>query len=260
MRTMSAPSTYRSKGRSWVKLWVGEWLDGSTRYEMTGAQRAFWIDLLTLAGRSRVPGVICANNENNGFFGYPVSRYEGILGDPSVNVLATLKLFEAQGKIELILTRKDEPSLYAVKVLSWERYQSEYMRQRKTRKGAPKVTTIVTTKDTERCAIEGEVEGDGEEEVEGETSGAFLSFWNEYPRQEKKIRAKFAWFKNGLEARSAEVMASLTDWKRCEQWSDQKFIPYAVNWIEEGLWKQNPYVAKKKESLHEQLNKLGAKP
>lgn len=176
MRTMSAPSTYRSKGRSWVKLWVGEWLDGTTRYEMTGAQRAFWIDLLTLAGRSRVPGVICANSENAGFFGYPLARYEGILGDDSVNVLETLKLFESQGKIELIVTRQESPTLYAVKIVSWERYQSEYMRQRKSRKSASKVTTIVTTKNTERCAIEGEVEGEVEEEVEAaETVAAFAA-------------------------------------------------------------------------------------
>jgi len=176
---MSAPSTYRSKGRSWVKLWVGEWLDGSTRYEMTGAQRAFWVDLLTLAGRSRVPGVICANSENNGFFGYPVSRYEGILGDPSVNVLETLNLFQSQGKVEVIMTRREEPALYVVRILSWERYQSEYMRQRKTRKGAakvtPKVTPKVTTENTERCAIEGEVEGEVEVEA-AEAATTSLAF------------------------------------------------------------------------------------
>lgn len=248
MRTMSAPSSYKSKGRSWVKLWVGEWLDGTTRYEMTGAQRAFWIDLLTLAGRSRVPGIICANNENNGYFGYPVARYEGILGDPSVNVLETLKLFQSQGKIELVVTRQEEPTLYAVKILSWERYQSEYMRQRKTRKSAPKVTPIVTTKNTERCAIEveGEVEVEGEGEVEQTPvrvtplgSPEFKTFFAEYPIQTGRKEALVEWVKQRLDSRSADVMLALEKWKACERWQNPQFIPYAGKWLND-QWKSAP--------------------
>jgi hypothetical protein len=49
--------------RSWVKLWTNEWLDGTTRYQMSDAQRAFWIDLLAMAGRSRFPGIICAGRD-----------------------------------------------------------------------------------------------------------------------------------------------------------------------------------------------------
>jgi hypothetical protein len=51
--------------RKWVKLWTNEWLDGTTRYQMSGAQRALWIDLLALAGRSRFPGVVCAGRDGD---------------------------------------------------------------------------------------------------------------------------------------------------------------------------------------------------
>ena len=58
--------------RSWVKLWTNEWLDGTTRYQMSDAQRAFWIDLLAMAGRSRFPGVICSGKDGKNFVGYPL--------------------------------------------------------------------------------------------------------------------------------------------------------------------------------------------
>ncbi len=42
--------------RKWIKLWTTEWLDGTTRYQMTGAQRAFWVDLIAIAGASPLSG------------------------------------------------------------------------------------------------------------------------------------------------------------------------------------------------------------
>src|SRR2546423_5146581 len=162
---------YKSMGRSWIKLWVPEWLDGTSRYEMSGGQRAFWVDLLTLAGRSRIPGIVCAGENPNNLFGYPLDRYAGILGDDSVDILETFKLFEAQGKIEIVVTREESPKLYAIKILSWAKYQSEYMRQRASRKKTRQGARKVTHKNTPRLPVEGEeeeegeVDGDGEEDV-----------------------------------------------------------------------------------------------
>ena len=204
---------YRSKGRSWVKLWVAEWLDGTTRYEMTGAQRAFWIDLLTMAGRSRVPGVVCAGWDNGQLFGYPLKRYEGILNDASVDVLETLRLFERGKKIELICTRLEDPALYAVRILSWDKYQSEYMRQRKTRKGADKVTTG----NTERCAIEVEVEGDGEVEVTSSSDDDPLLLLPElqtkYPKF-KLTKADVSWACGIIRKRATKPPGSLAYWRK----------------------------------------------
>lgn len=223
---------YRSKGRSWVKLWVSEWLDGTTRYEMTGAQRAFWIDLVTMAGRSRVPGFVCAGTDAGKLFGYPLSRYQGVLNDESVDVLQTLKLFEQAGKIVITVTREEEPKLYAVQVLSWERYQSEYMRQRKTRQGAAKVTP----KNTSRCAIEGEVE----REVEGDrekSATAFEIFWQAYPKKVAKKEAQKAWCKSPVKGKEiTDIVAQIEEYKKSRQWRDPQYIPNPATFINRRQW------------------------
>jgi hypothetical protein len=80
--------------RTWVKLWVNEWLDGTTRFQMSGAQRAFWIDLLALAGRSRYPGIICAGKDNDTFVGYPLKTLSALDAGGEIDILGTLELFE----------------------------------------------------------------------------------------------------------------------------------------------------------------------
>lgn len=189
---------YKSKGRSWIKVWVNEWLDGTTRYEMTGSQRAFWVDLLAMAGRSRLAGVICAGAENGAIFGYPLSRFEGVLSDPSVDVLPTLHMFQSQGKIKLSVTRELEPTLYSVEILNWDKYQSEYMRQVKCRTNKRQGADKVTPKNTERCAIEGEGEKEVEEEGyknKGAADAAFVlpdwipsTLWMQYLEMRRRIR------------------------------------------------------------------------
>jgi hypothetical protein len=42
--------------REWIKLHVDKWLDGSTRNELSPAERAIWIDFLALAGRYQKDG------------------------------------------------------------------------------------------------------------------------------------------------------------------------------------------------------------
>ncbi len=120
--------------RSWVKLWVNEWLDGTTRFEMSDAQRAFWIDLLALAGRSRFPGRICAGEVGGAFVGYPLNKFQALMAEP-IDVEQTLQLFEKTGKIKLTATSETPTKLVMIELLNWDRYQSEYQRQKKYRKG-----------------------------------------------------------------------------------------------------------------------------
>lgn len=235
-------------GRSWIKLWVPEWLDGTSRYEMSGGQRAFWVDLLTLAGRSRVPGVVCAGDDPQNLFGYPLDRYAGILGDTSVDILETFKLFESQGKIELIVTREEVPKLYAVKILSWAKYQSEYMRQRawrrKTRQGAAEVTT----KNTPRLPVEGEedieVEGDRKpsptKTVGTLGSEEFREFWNAYPKRVDRLETLKIWVKGLFDGSVGEILAGLEKWKQSEQWADLEKVPYPSTWLNKRRWKETP--------------------
>lgn len=119
--------------RSWVKLWVNEWLNGTTRFEMTDAQRAFWIDLLAMAGWSRIPGIVCAGQVNGIYVGYPITKFQSLLSEP-MDVEATLELFERSGKILIEITQEIPIKLYKITLINWDKYQSEYQRQKKYRK------------------------------------------------------------------------------------------------------------------------------
>jgi hypothetical protein len=111
-----------SSGRKWIKVWVDPWLDGTTRWVVSGSQRAFWVDLCCLAGRSRFPGFVCPGQENGQLIGYPLYWYQNL--QPDIDVMATLKLFESTGKIRLIIT-SENPLLIAIEILKWKIYQSD---------------------------------------------------------------------------------------------------------------------------------------
>ena len=139
----------RSGGRKWIKLWVEPWLDGTTRFEMSDVQRAFWVDLLAMAGRSRFPGVICAGEVDGQMVGYPLNKFQALMSGP-IDVLATLQLFQKTDKIELQQTHTEPVPLFMAKVLNWEKYQSEYQRQKpyrlnKIRNGLQKGDAISDT-------------------------------------------------------------------------------------------------------------------
>jgi uncharacterized protein YdaU (DUF1376 family) len=68
----------------------------------------------------------------------------------------------------------------------------------------------------------------------------FLTFWNAYPKKISRQEARKSWHKAGCEGRLGEVMASLTAWKKTEQWGEPRFIPYPATWLNKGLWKEMP--------------------
>jgi hypothetical protein len=149
--------------RSWIKLWVNEWLDGTTRYQMTSAQRALWVDLLAMAGRSKFGGVVCSGKDGDTFIGYPVGKFQGLIVEP-IDILATFELFRDTKKIRIEESVTD-PKLYVLFILSWDTYQSEYERVKKSReKSTPKVQEkYVLSNKTE---VEVEVDSEGEVEKE----------------------------------------------------------------------------------------------
>lgn len=156
--------------RSWLKLWVGEWLDGTTRYEMSGAQRAFWVDLLAMAGRSRCSGIVCAGQDGERFVGYPLTVFAALDAGSEIDVPSTFELFERTGKIRVEVTTESPIKLYKVTICNWDKYQSEYERQKGYRKGykrtPKKVTGKVTTQLTKKLPVETETETEGETEKE----------------------------------------------------------------------------------------------
>ncbi len=111
------PKTPLGESRPWIKLWVTPWLDGTTRYEMSGSQRAFWVDLLALAARSRIAGTISPGQLNGKVLGYPLSFFQSFQAD--IDVMSTLDLFQSACKIELT----HDGDRIAVKILKWDLYQ-----------------------------------------------------------------------------------------------------------------------------------------
>lgn len=225
---------YVSKGRSWVKLWVPEWLDGTSRYEMTSGQRAFWVDLLALAGRSRIPGFVCASDDPDALSGYPISRYKGIFGEEQIDILETFNLFVSQRKISLTCTRETDPKLYVVEILNWDKYQSEYMRQRKVRAKTRQGARNVTPKNTTRCGVEGEREREGEGETTSVTS--FPRFWNLYPKKNAKPPAERSWKRLSEKDKTSclEKLQNLT----AGEWlsKDPQFIPNPATFLNQRRW------------------------
>jgi hypothetical protein len=151
--------------RAWVKLWVTDWLEGTTRFQMSDAQRAFWIDLLAMAGRSRYGGVVCSGKDGDKWIGYPLAKYEGLMSE-KIDVLATFELFFKTGKITLETVGKT-PTLYTIFISSWSRYQSEYQRTKKYRiQGATKKLRLKSQPSYGKGSF---VEEEKEEKEDGET-------------------------------------------------------------------------------------------
>jgi hypothetical protein len=161
--------------RAWVKLWVNEWLDGTIRFQMSGAQRAFWIDLLAMAGRSRYPGIICAGMDGDRHVGYPLKTFEALDAGAEIDLLSTLELFAKTGKIIFQITTEEPVKLYTITICNWKKYQSEYQRQktyqrtyrRKTKNLSEKLSPKVGSIYLPEGEVEGELEGKGEKEEKG---------------------------------------------------------------------------------------------
>lgn len=166
--------------RKWIKLWINEWRDGTLRWQATDAQRAFWVDLLTLAGRSRYPGIVCAGrdgpNEEN-IVGYPIqflSPNSSIKTEEEAKEI--LDLFASRKMLSYTVSKSaNGDKLFAVTISNWKQYQSDYEANRKyqqtyrakKRKASSSSPNRLTSQLGARKSLEVEleVEKEGEEEV-----------------------------------------------------------------------------------------------
>jgi hypothetical protein len=197
-----------SMKRHWVKLWVDPWLDGTSRFQMTGAQRAFWIDLLAMAGRSRFPGIVCSGKDD-AYVGYPLTTFAALDPGAELDIQATFDLFVATGKITLEVTAEKPVRLLKVTITNWAKYQSEYQRQkpyqetyrRNGKRLSKELTPELSPGLTTNYLLEGEVRSETEKENQKKTtpapeSGASdplpawlpLEAWNAFLEMRKKKR------------------------------------------------------------------------
>jgi hypothetical protein len=163
---------YRSTRRNWVKLWTHEWLRGTSRFELKPWQRSAFIDLLAMAGDSKIPGKVCAGLDADGaVLGFPKSYLAGQLTITEADLDETLILFREQDRVSIEDDKRGNP---IITLISWEKYQSEYHRQKSYRSNSPKVTSEVTTETPVKLPVEGE--GDVEVEEEGEAEATVAAF------------------------------------------------------------------------------------
>jgi hypothetical protein len=131
----------RGKKKGWFKVCPEKWIHGSTREEMTSAERGVWIDFLALAFMNDPPGQI-------DFFTY--KRLANQLHITVKLLKSTINKALFYKKIEL-KEKKSNPTsdqlktksdtletnllkiglpLRTIIILNWNEYQSEYLRQK----------------------------------------------------------------------------------------------------------------------------------
>lgn len=109
--------------RKWVKLWVTECLEGSIRYQLQPDERSVWYDLIIFSALCDPPGKIADRDGRafpRQFIASRLNITEGLLESTIDQCTHEGRLQENDGV--LIIT-------------NWERYQSEYDRQKPYRKG-----------------------------------------------------------------------------------------------------------------------------
>lgn len=102
----------------YVKMFVSECLEGTIRFDFDPAERGVWYDLVILAGRMRIKGLIAAREGTP----YPKEYIAGILNIPLDLLERTLKKCEATDRVS--------DNGEGIRILSWHKYQSEYQRQK----------------------------------------------------------------------------------------------------------------------------------
>lgn len=153
-----------TRRRNWVKIWVNEWLRGTVRFELTPQERAIFIDLITLAGDSRIPGIICSGvdeealktfegsdeksqkvhknfyeekenllKEIKKFLGVPLNYLAVTLHCSNYILKNTLNKLQQTNRIVVDVKQKKNLTLYTIAIVNWHKYQSEYDRQKNYR-------------------------------------------------------------------------------------------------------------------------------
>ena len=69
----------------------------------------------------------------------------------------------------------------------------------------------------------------------------FWLFWQMYPRKIDKDRARRAWRKlSPARAMAKAILEGLRNWKKCDQWQDERFIPHPTTWLNGRRWESTP--------------------
>lgn len=157
--------------RTWIKIYCDKWLAGTLREE-TLELRGVWIDLLALAGSGKFgdSGEI-KFSDNTGFLDAQIA-----------DLLSISRQKWAGLKRKLILTNRIMVEKHnIIKVVNWQKYQSEYERTKKYRHEKPENPVADAVEKVQpKVHIEKEIEireGEVEKEIENKDTTASSSPW-----------------------------------------------------------------------------------
>ncbi len=184
------------KHRDWIKLWVKESLLGTIREDLTSEERGMWYDFLLLAGNSRIPGIICAN-ENTPL---PIKRIAGILNVTEELVERSIQKFIQSERI----TRDNQGVIH---IVNWSRYQySDYDRQKPFREQA-------------KHNARWEAKLEEVKQKFGEFLNVFLT-----PREYEKLKQRFG------EAKAGELIEQLSAGIKSKGYKYKDHYATILNW------------------------------
>jgi len=173
---------YKSRRRPWVKLYCREWLTSTVRFDLTESDRSRFIDLLALAGDSKIPGVVCAGHvtdDRSPLKGYPIDWLASTMRCEVPALETTLKTLESQDRISL----DGNPKAPIIYISGWKKYQSEYLRQIRyiqptILQSSAHLSRRTPGSSLHLCSLEVEGEVEREAEVEGEKEPTLLHLKN----------------------------------------------------------------------------------
>jgi len=144
--------------RNWIKLYVDQVLRGTCFEELIPDERFIWFGFLLLAGDNAMEGKICVTEE----MGFSKEQLASLLKCDTELIKRSIKKMIRYEKIKI---NKNN----VIQILNWQKYQSEYQRQRdyreeyKKRKDKRK-KSVVTQSNNAKCGIERDIEE--EEEID----------------------------------------------------------------------------------------------
>lgn len=114
----------------WMKFYPKRWLTGTLRTQNDERERAFWIDILSMAATSTYPGIIAASKEGREYIGYPLGYIAGALQHDYSFVAETLGKFQQQKRLSVEVQGNEPDQVSVIRITNYRRYQSEYQRQK----------------------------------------------------------------------------------------------------------------------------------
>ncbi|MFC2160138.1 hypothetical protein ACFLRX_00635 [Acidobacteriota bacterium] len=152
MTEQSGMNMKKTKQKTWIKMYPEKWIFGSTREELTNAERAVWMDFLALAALNDPPGEIefiterrLANQLNispkllNSTIKKATHYGKIVIDEPKVGTdlkdqdkKSKPRQDQPEAKNDKLVTTQPKFGLTVktIRILKWNVYQSEYMRQK----------------------------------------------------------------------------------------------------------------------------------